>query len=71
MLTKRQCIKKIQAKGYTEQTGEGASGDCGWGSRLYFKKPGARLNEFGHPLEHATASKVPGRGWLPSYFGGK
>jgi hypothetical protein len=66
-MTKLEAINEVKAKGFTYQYDEGESGDCGWGSRLYFCKPPREICII--PKQSATVSKVPGAGWLTSYFG--
>ena len=65
-MTKSEAIREVEAKGFTYHYDTGESGDCGFGSRLYFCKP---IHEVCfNPKQSATISKVPG-GWHTSYFG--
>lgn len=64
-MTKAQAIAEVKARGFTFHCDTGESGDCGYGSRLYFKRE--RLDA----APSATVSKVPGAGWVTSYFEGK
>lgn len=65
--TKAQVIRRAKALGYV-QTGIGECGDGGYGSRLYFEKPGCEKNEYGAPLEPGVASRLPRLGWQFTEF---
>ncbi len=54
--SKRAAITAIKALGFTEELETSESGDHGWGSRIYFGKPG----------EKRTAANVSkcGREWV-------
>lgn len=59
--TKARATTALRKEGYTEHLLTSASGDHGHGSREYYARPGAALNEHGWPFETANASKVGSR----------
>lgn len=66
--SKNQAIAEVVRLGYRIHYNTGESGDHGYGSRLYYKRADAPLNDYGYPLKgHATVSKV-GRKWFISEF---
>lgn len=65
-MKKADAIAEVKARGYTHHFDTGESGDCGYGSRLYFRRPGLQVTP---TINTATVSQVPGAGWLSSYFG--
>lgn len=66
--SKPAAVKYVESLGYVYHD-KGFSGDGGYGSRLYFKKPNTPVNQYGAPLQTATVSKV-GRSWMTYEFKG-
>lgn len=54
--------------GHTVHYDTGFSGDCGYGSRLYFCAPDAPKNEFGVPQDNHSTVSLVGRRWFVSDF---
>lgn len=68
-MTKAQARAKVIAEGFTIHFDTGSSGDYAHGSREYFMKPDAEMNEWGFPKnKNATISKV-GNTWHITRFG--
>lgn len=67
--TKDAAVQSIAAAGFPHMLDyPGESGDEGWGSRLYFSRAAdAPTNDYGWPLDTATASLVSGR-WHTAFF---
>lgn len=64
--TKRAAIRAIIDAGFTVHDETSSSGDYALGSREYYKRPDAEVNQYGVALNRACASKVP-RCWAVNY----
>lgn len=60
--TRAAAQKFVKAAGFTEFHAYSESGDHGYKSREYWKKPGCEVNQYGCPMGMACISKV-GRQW--------
>lgn len=66
--SKALALRAVKALGYTVRDSISSSGDWGYGSRVYYRKPDSAKNQFGAYVDVASVSKVTSNKWGVSTF---